>query len=537
MNEQLDSQKSSAAQTPVLTQRDPNSQSGKTAHSAQLKEDILVTSIESPDFVAEDISTFLRGPAPSQLPEILDSDIPQRPKTPSELDMSDELQTMTGAATQNTLLRSMSTGPGLREKLKNMRAASAAEAAARKANHESSAIVRSSKSPSIIPEPVSQVSTGDSRLEVRKIEVPLPQRASQNNLHTPANPSKLHLHKETSQLPPNTPAGDPRLGYMEFVVPLPAPSRIKDQYVQLLDSYRTTIKRFHDDDSMDKDLTSTIEHMLDRLNNITTHIDLDNDTTMMQQDVTSSVQVTWAVDSSGKFQFLQQLLRGLYHNSLKIVIVAKGGRLSDLLEMFLKGLRVTYYRVDTGAKSGFVPGTTSNLMITLIPSEYGAPPSMPVPVDLIVAFDASTDREISELQGVRKYHSNNGLLVPVVHLMVYASVEHISYCLPPSTSGINFLKMIVECVTRNREEIGKLLPEEYNPVAAADEVAAFINAGGLERMWILPKIRPIDIDLVASGQTAYSTASSETQSTSNGSNIISVQHKRPMVSRGLGLYN
>ncbi|MCJ1380751.1 hypothetical protein MMC17_003860 [Xylographa soralifera] len=532
----VDSENSSTAQTPILTQRDPNSQSGKTVQSAQVKEDILVTSIESPDFVAEDISTFLPGTAPSQLPEILDSNIPPRPTTPSDLDMSDELQTMAGPAPQSTPLRSMSTGPGLREKLKNMRAASAAEAAARKANLESSSFLRTSKSPSIIPEPVSQAGTGDSRLEVRKIEVPLPQRASQTNFHTPANPSKLHLHNETSQLPANTSLCVPRLGYMEFVVPLPAPSRVKDQYIELLDSYGTTIKRFHDDDTTDKGLTSTVQHMLDRLNNITTHIDLDNDTTMLQQDVTSSVQVTWAVDSSAKFQFLQQLIRCLYHKSVNIAVVAKGGRLLDLLETFLKGLRVEYYRVDTGARLEFVPDTTSSLMMTLIPSDYGVPLSMPVPVNLIVAFDTSIDQEIIEMHGVRTYHSSDGRMVPVVHLLVHCSAEHISRCLPPSSRGSSYLKMIVECVTRNREEIGKLLPEEYSPVAAADEVAAFVNAGGLERMWTLPRIRPVDIDIVASSQTTFSTTQLETQSPSNGSNATPGQHKRPIVSRVLNPY-
>ena len=531
VNEPLvDSKTSSTTETPVLTQRDPNSQSSKTVHSAQVKEDILVTSIESPDFVAEDISTFLPGPTPTQLPEILDSNIPPRPTTPSDLDMSDEIQTLAGAAHQSTPLRSMSTGPGLREKLKNMRAASAAEAAARKANPDSSSLLRTSKSPSIIPEPVSQAGTGDSRLEVRKIEVPLPQRASQTNLHTPANPSKLHLHNETSQIPANTSHCVPRLGYMEFVVSLPAPSRVKDQYVELLDSYRTTIKKFHDDDSTDKALISTVQLMLDRLNNITTHIDLDNDTTMTQQDVTSSVQVTWAVDSSAKFQFLQQLIRCLYHKSVNIAIVAKSGRLLDLLETFLTGLHVEYYRVDTGARLGIVPNTISSLMMTLIPSDYGVPLSMPVPLNLIIAFDTSVDQEIMEMHGVRTFHSSSGAMVPVLHLLVYGSAEHISRCLPPSARGADYLKMIVECVTRNREEIGKLLPEEHSPVAAGDEVAAFVNAGGLDRMWTLPAIRAIDVDIIASSQTTYSTTQSETQSTSNGSNATSGQHKRSMVS-------
>ncbi|MCJ1390188.1 hypothetical protein MMC18_003046 [Xylographa bjoerkii] len=530
VNESLvDSKHSNTANTPILTQRDPNSQSGKTIHSAQSKEDILVTSIELPDFVAEDISTFRPVAASFQLREGLDSNIPPRPTTPSDLDaMSDELKAMAGPVLQSTPLRSMSTGPGLREKLKSMRAASAAEAAARKAYHESSSLLQTSKSPSMIPEPVSQVGTGDSRLEVRTIEVPLPQRASQTNMHIPANPSKLHLHKEISQLPANTSLCVPRLGYMEFVVPLPAPARVKDQYVDLLDYYRTTIQRFHDGDTMDKGLTSTIQHMLHRLNNVTTHIDLDNDTTMTQQDVTSGMQVMWAVDSSAKFQFLQQLIRHLYTKSVNVAIVARGGRLLDLIETFLKGLQVGYYRVDTGATLRIVPDTMPSLLMTLIPSDYGVPVSMPVPVNLIIAFDTSVDQEIIDMHGVRTYNLSDGRMVPVVHLLVYCSAEHISRCIPTSIGGSDYLKMIVECVTHNREEIGKLLPEEHSPLAAADEVAAFINAGGLERMWTLPIIRPVDINIARSSQTADSTTLPEVQQSSNGGNATPGQHKRPM---------
>ncbi|MCJ1286065.1 hypothetical protein MMC26_005407 [Xylographa opegraphella] len=526
----VDSKSSNTSQTTILTQRDPNSQSGRHIHSAQVKEDIIVTSIESPDFVAEDISSFLLGSTPSQLPEGLDSNIPPRSATPSELDMSDELQTLAGAVPQGTPLRSMSTRPGLREKLRSMRAASAAEASARNASRESSSFLPSSKSPSMIPEAASQASTADSRLEVRKIEAPLPQPAFQTNPHTPANPSKLHLHKEMSQLSTNTSLCTPRLDYMEFVVPLPAPSRVKDQYVELLDSYRTTIKRFHDDDGMDKALASTIQHMLDRLNNIATHIDLDNDTTMIQhdQDVASSVQVTWAVDSSAKFQFLRQLIQCLYDKRVNIAIVAKGGRLLDLLEIFVKGFPVEYYRVNSEIRPGYFPRTTSNMMITLIPSGYGAPFHMPAPANLIVAFDASVNQEINDMHAPRTYHSSEGRTVPTVYLLVYGSAEHIQRCLPPSTEGSNYLKMLVECVTRNREEIGNLLPEEHSPVAAADEVAAFITAGGLERMWTLPMIRPIDMGIAGWSQPISSTTRPETQLTSNGGSVTPGQHKRPM---------
>ncbi|MCJ1398950.1 hypothetical protein MMC11_002151 [Xylographa trunciseda] len=529
VNEPLvDSQNSNNAETPILNQRDPNFQSGKPIHSAQSKEDYLVNSIEVPDFVAEDISTYLPLVAPSQLPEVLDSNIPPRPTTPSDLDMSDELQAMAGSALQSTPLRSISTGPGLREKLKSMRAASAAEAAARKANIESSSLLRNSKSPSMIPEPVSQAGTGDSRLEVRTIEVPIPQRASQTNLHTPANPSKLHLHNEVSQIQTNTSLYVPRLGYMEFVVALPAPARVKDQYVELLDHYGSRIKRFHDDDTMDKGLTSTMQRMLHRLNDVTTHIDLDNDTTMTQQDVTTSMQVIWAVDSSAKFQFLGQLIRCLYNKSVNIAIIAQGGRLLDLIETFLKGSRVGYYRVDNGATLRFVPDTAPSLLMTLIPSEHGVPVNMPVPVNLIIAFDTSVDQEIMDMHGVRTFNSSDGRMVPVVHLLVYCSAEHIGRCLPPSTRGSNDLKMIVECVARYREEIGKLLPEEHSPAAAADEVAAFVNAGGLERMWTLPMMRPVDLNIAPSSQTTYSATQSETQSSSNGGNATPGQHKRPM---------
>ena len=524
------SRHSDIADGPPVIKRNPSFHSGKTIHSAQSKEDILVTSIETPDFIAEDISTLLPVGAPSQPPEVLDSDIPPRSTTPSELDMSNELQAMAGPALQSTPLRSMSTGPGLREKLKSMRAASAAEAA-RKANLESSSFFRGSESPSIIPEPILQAGTGDSRLEVRTLEAPLPQRVFHTNLHTPANPSKLHLHKEISQMHGNNSLQLSKLGYMEFVVPLSLPARVKDQYVGVLDLFKATIERFRDDNGTDKRLINSMQHLLHRLNNVTTHIDLDNDTTLTQQDTPPGMLGMWAVDSSAKFQFLQQLIEQLRTKDVNIAIVANGGRLLDLIETFLKGLRVGYYRVDTG--TNIVRDTSPSLQMTLIPSSFGIPVSMPVPVNLIIAFDTTVDQEIIDMQGVRTYNMNDGRMVPVVHLLVYCSAEHISRCLPPSVTGLDHLKMIVGCVVHNSENIGKLLPEEHSPFAAADEVAAFVNAGSLERMWTLPTIRPIGIDVARPNQEIYSTTQPQTQASSSGSNTLLGQHKRAMVSRVL----
>ena len=477
----------STTENPSLNQRAPLPDT--LLHPAQIRADIAVASIETSDIAIEEIPSSIPSTLPSQLVEILDPNIQRRLASSYNLEMSGEPYATMGSVLQDVPPRPMSTGSGLREKLKIMRAASAAEVAARRIQREISSATRATKSPSVIPEPPLQETTGDSRLEVRTIDVPLPQRMSQTGPHIPINPSKLHLHKEMSQQPRSHVLEAPKLGRMEYAVSLPLPARVKDQYIQLLDYFKGSIHKFFEEEPDDQRYTVNMKDLIHRLNDVTTHIDLDNASTLTQKDVTPEMQVMWATDSSAKFQFLQYLIDNLRNRECHIAIVAKGPRLLALIEAFLQGLYVGYNRPETETRF-VVPNDQDPLRISLLASA-GIATRWVWPRNLIIDFDSSFDP--AQMQALRRATSSLTQLVPVIHLLVYCSADHISRCIPESMTGLDRLRATIACITEKREDIGKLLPEEASPVAAAEEVAIFVREGGLESQWTLPSMRPVDI--------------------------------------------
>lgn len=516
-----------STQNSKATHTAENLQSGQVLHSAQSKEDIAFASVESPDLITEEITSSIGPVAPSQPPTVLDSNPPQRLSTPSDVIMSDDLHPAMGSLVQALPPRESPIGgpaPSLREKLRKMRAASAAEALARRQSQELSPAIQGNKSSSVIPEPSPKDEVGNSRMEVRAVDVPRPQRPSGS--HTPINPSKLHLHKEVSQLPTENALERPKLDPTEYVVPLPLPARVKDQYIQLLDYYKAPIRKFQETTEVDDTTTNTIQTLINRLNHVTTHIDLDNNTTLTQQDVTPEMQVMWAIDSSAKFQFLQHLINFMRGEECHLVIVAEGGRLLDLLEVFLQGLRVAYHRPDTSAIT-VSSNVLGRMQISLLATGEVDSSTLLKSPTLVIAFDTSFDCNNPAIKAIRNFMLSPGQYAPVVYLLVYASAEHIIRCIPSSIQGPDRLKAVVNCVSQHSDEIGKLSPDEYNPQAAAEEVAAFVRGGSFPHQWTVFPIRALAINMPSenmSRQISAETQPEERPATEAGSN-----GKRPLV--------
>ena len=525
---------------PSTTYRDPTAtnttgtlHSGQRLHSVQSKEDIAFSSVEFPDLTVEEITSSIGPVAPSRPPTVLDSNPPQRVSTPSETEMSNDVRPAMGSSRQGLPPQSPIGGPApsLREKLRHMRAASAAEALSRRQNLEASPAIQAAKSPSVIPELSLKEEVGDSRIEVRALDFPRVQRPS--GPHTPVNPSKLHLHNEVSQLPVENSLEKPKLGLMEYVVPLPLPARVKDQYVQLLDYYKTPIKTFQEAPGTDDTVITTIQTLINRLNHVTTHIDLDNDATLTQQDVTPEMQAMWAIDSSAKFLFLQHLVNFMRGQDCHVIIFAEGGRLLDLLEVFLQGLGVGLNRPDASEIS--VSDTAMGRMqISLLATGEVSTSTFSKSPNLVIAFDASFDSNNPEVEAVRNFKLDSGQFAPVVHLLVFASAEHIIRCIPRSVQGIDKLKAVLNSVTQNSEEIGKLSPGEYNPRSAAEEVAAFVKAGSLPYLWTVFPIRALAIDVATEdvGRQISSFPQSEAKHALEVKEAGMSTGKRPLVSLG-----
>ena len=337
----------------------------------------------------------------------------------------------------------------------------------------------------------------ESRIETQTlevpVEVPLPLRVSQPDAHTPTHPSKLSFHEELTPVLQEAKSLLPtEMGKMEFAIALAMSARVRDQYLAVININGPAIHSVECDDVTDGTLRSVTE-MLARLNRITTHIDLDDPTTAVQKDATTATELAeWAVFNSEKFKFLKCLLDHLGNDPIHCAIIARPGRLLDIVETFLNGNRVTYNRPDTYASSE--PGTTKGRMeVSLIASGKEGSSALPKPADLIIALDESFNAEDSQVAKLRNHLTNVAQLAPVVHLLVNKSAEHIEKCISKTLNPVERIRKIVSCLTQVSHEVGHLQPIERSSSALADEVAAIVQEGGLERYWeSFPKMAPIE---------------------------------------------
>lgn len=387
----------------------------------------------------------------------------------------------------------------LREKLLFLRAKSRASlAATRRTTTKEDEPLNAQRAPSITPKVQETPVVGEqTRLETQQLRLPLvsplPVRSFQPTPHAPFYPSKLGLHSENSY-PPSTIALSPaHLGEMEFVIPLSMNTRVKDQYISTINYYQQAVYALANDEVPNDKVREQIHKMLERANQVTTHIDLDSPGQVAQEQQFAHEEALWAENCSSKFKFIRHLFDAVKQFDVHIAIVGRSGRLLDILETFLRGRRLRYNRPDTLSRSN-APVAKGRVNVTLLASGPDGAAYLPRPATLVIAFDGSFNAQDPQVKLLRSHLVNVGQLSPVIHLLVYASAEHIERCLPESTDSLKRLRKIVNYMTQTREDVGRLLPDELGAAASAEEVAAFLEAGALEKDWAVPAIRTIDVD-------------------------------------------
>ena len=498
------SQTTQATESSILSERDPNSQPKGNTHTIVETKDFVRPSIELVDAEDENLPSPIISTFGKPYPYTLDSKTPPRPPSVSDAEMAEVPQTQTGLTSNTASASATASAPprgSLQERLRNMRAISnaafEANAAARKANIEQNQSPRPNieSTPSAIPEKTDPPEAPESRLEVQPmevpVEVPLPVVVSQTDSHTPNQPSKLSFHREVSYSQIITTLNPVHLGEMEFVIPLSMNTRVRDQYISTINYYRQAIEDLMRDEIPDQALIEQVREMLRRVNHVTTHVDLVSGDSMTQQQASPEDEALWAENCSAKFQFLRYLFDCIRDLDLHIGIVARSGRLLDIVETFLKGRHIVYNRPDTLMRSD--PHVAEGRMeVSLIASGEEGATALPKAANLVIALDGSFDAQDVQVGIMRSHLTNVGQLSPIIHLLVYNSAEHIERCLSTSIEPLDRLRKIVSCMTQTRHEVGLLLQDEATSLAAAEEVAAFLEAGGLEEDWTFPSIRPIE---------------------------------------------
>ncbi|KAI9707765.1 MAG: hypothetical protein M1836_000727 [Candelina mexicana] len=496
-NQARESQGSNSTRASVLSHKDPNSIRQPVQAQDDPQSDIrlpdlkqtlqpeshnncenTIPSIEG----GNEISSSLLPPPPSQLPDTLQHDVTFQTQELLEDAMSTGTQSVASMPSSS-----------LRDRLREMRAASAS----RRVGATGSA--RSTRSPSAFTEQAprheagrskssSVVSANSIHLESQTLgDAQLPLRIPQDS-YLPYKPSHLTLHKETSQVARSVTAiGVPRLGKMEFIVPLPMNGRVRDQYLQTVFNYRDAIEAFTGSEDYEPGVVKQVSEMVERVNKVTTHTDLDNPGTLSQQGAALEDEAKWAENNSAKFLFLRHFFDATRSQDKHIAVLANPGQILDIIETFLKANRIIYARPDKLTRSDTTARGPMN--VTLLPTGEAGASFIVNNASLLLAFDSSFSAEERHVQALRAHMVNVGQLSPVVSLIVTNSGEHVDWCLSPSLEGPQRLRMLVSCIAQTRHEIGELPLGALSPDAAATEVAAYIALETpLEEYWRVPPI-------------------------------------------------
>ena len=373
--------------------------------------------------------------------------------------------------------------------------------------------MRSTASPSIIPAKAPyQVQEEPSRLEIQPSmimkELSLPARNPQSAPHTPTTPSKLSIHKEASPPQSQTTTLKVRnLGPREFIVTLPMQPRILSQYVDTIEYFPQAISSNMTEETISDDVVEKLNTLLYRLGNVATHIGLEGGGPGSQEEVDPEEEALYAESSSEKFKFLGHLLALTKECQIHIAVVAKPGHLLDIIQMFLKGKKVSYLRPDTKTKVlRHGPGSPGSQTVSIIPSGEGI--SFPPP-HLIIAFDETFDAKNAHITKCRENKTSTDQLTPVIRLVVYSSVEHLDLCLARSLEPIDRIRKLIFCVWHTQRFVGQLEHDEPDPATCALKVFGFLNSGSDTVAWTLGNIRPIENLPVMDSDSSLSDAISD----------------------------
>lgn len=257
----------------------------------------------------------------------------------------------------------------------------------------------------------------------------------------------------------------------------------RDDYPATVFYNEELIRRFLATSSPDQELLADAKRFIERMRHVTLHPDLINAETLTQHDdVQPSQQASWDVSCSAKFCFLKELLDCLREDTLRIAIVARQGRILDILETFLQGIRVSCQRLDTGQNSHPL-GDPGTLRVILLAADEDTVETEPC--DLIVAMDNSMKYDAPQIQALRR---DGEKWAPFISLVVPCTVEHIEQYLSPSLSEKAWCHALVSGIVQFKSEAGKRRDGQQSATEAAKEVAKYLTSIDAHLDWPLASL-------------------------------------------------
>ena len=380
-------------------------------------------------------------------------------------------------------------GLSLLERLANLRAESLQKT---KAREMARALVRATKSPSVIPaRQVTEVSNNVESVQsslrgqiANETESSTVEYRDQN-----ADIGGSSLLEMSQQVAENiSAAGAPVLGNSEYLVALSMNARIRDQYQQVLYNHRHEIEAFtRAEDHVEANLIASMERMVQSVKNISLHPDLENEGTISQPSAPAEEEAKWAESCSAKFIFLRGLLDRLRNHQKHVAVMAQSGQILDIIENFFRGTNISYKRPDTVTKLRRDDGHL--LEVTLLSTSAPREVTVLQNADAVIVMDGTLDMKDRKLRGLRKHLWDANRLAPLITLIIMNSIDHVELCISKEIDPIERLQAVVSCITQARHEVGELPEGFMDSHAASRQVADFLLEEPVEaRTWKLPMV-------------------------------------------------
>jgi hypothetical protein len=317
---------------------------------------------------------------------------------------------------------------------------------------------------------------------------------------------------------------------MEYDVVLPLAANARDQYRQTVKYNQTLIERFTARNwSLDPTVLPQAEVFIETMRDIGTHVDLTNDTTASQGETDPTMVIQWDRSVSTKFKFLHLLLEKLRDQDLHIIVVSRAGKLLDVLQNFLRGTKINFFRTDNKATET-TPAMAGSLQVTLLPLTGEGSSDIVRPADLVLTMDQLLDTNDPHLRTLQQHRTQADQLAPVVSLVVANSVDHIERKLISTLTGAHRLRVLVRCITKLRKEAGKVDSSIPSIETSALEVARFIIGEGAAKQWELPPLGVLDSndaqELSQGIVTMKSAASSDSEKSAKAKAALKTAQKR-----------
>ncbi|EXJ93600.1 hypothetical protein A1O1_01992 [Capronia coronata CBS 617.96] len=258
----------------------------------------------------------------------------------------------------------------------------------------------------------------------------------------------------------------PILGPAEYALALPAEGKVQSTYLDTINAKRKAILKFinrHESiGSSNGSPNRTHERnemveLIQRLHDTTTHLDLGLPGFGAQYSTQSEHHAAYANYAGSKFSFLGHLVDMLKRVECSIIVMARAGPIQDLLEQYLTLKHINVRRQDrmAASKSPTPDRPSTEFQVHLVSTMSTHQVSFsPKPI-LMIAFDASFDSQDPQVMRIRSHFAPKPPTpMPVIHLLISNSSEHVDRCLPKSLPSPMRLKALVRATYQARPNLG-----------------------------------------------------------------------------------